>query len=61
MPDQCVSSDICLSGCCWGISLVAMGFPTVWGGKDLCGHVDWELFLIFWRKQSCLRLMIHNG
>ena len=60
-PDQFVPSDVCLSGCCRGISLVAMGFPAVWGGKGLRGHVLEELFLSFCRKQSCLRLMIHIG
>ena len=60
-PDQFASSDVCLSGCCRGISLVAMGFPAVRGVKGLRGDVLWELVLSFCRKQSCLRLMIHNG
>ena len=43
-PDQFVSSDVRLSGCCQGLSVIAMSFPAVWGGKGLCAHVHGELF-----------------
>ena len=38
-PDQFASSDVCLSGCCQGISLIAMGFPRYGAGRacaDMC-------------------------
>ena len=60
-PDQFASSDVCVSGCCRGMLARCHGFSRGCGREDMRRHVFDELVLSFCRKQTCFRLMIHNG